>query len=75
MDRIGNAATAVISDFPVFGTLIMVFIFVYAWLADTVERKESFEDYKEKTPPVVIENFYVNNGTGHLVDRAYALDT
>jgi hypothetical protein len=29
-------------DFPVIGTLIMIVVFVYAWIADTSERKEAF---------------------------------
>ena len=43
-------------DFPVIGTLIMIVVFVYAWIADTSERKEAFTD--NQGPPSRIETFY-----------------
>ena len=43
-------------DFPVIGTLIMIVVFVYAWIADTSERKEAFTD--NQPPPSKIETFY-----------------
>jgi hypothetical protein len=43
-------------DFPVIGTLIMIVVFIYAWIADTSERKEAFTDLQG--PPFKIETFY-----------------
>jgi hypothetical protein len=43
-------------DFPVIGTLIMIVVFVYAWIADTSERKEAFT--VNLGPPSKIETFY-----------------
>jgi hypothetical protein len=43
-------------DFPVIGTLIMVVVFIYAWIADTSERKEAFTSNMD--PPSRIETFY-----------------
>jgi hypothetical protein len=48
-----------VENVPAIGTAIMVVIFVYAWIADTAERKEAFTG-KQK-PPVVIEDFFVPN--------------
>lgn len=55
-----------------YGTLLMVAIFVYAWVSDTVERKEAFTVKKEV--PVVIESFYSGPPQIPIVDRAYALE-
>ena len=43
-------------DFPVVGTLIMIAVFIYAWIADTSERKEAFT--VKLGPPSRIETFY-----------------
>jgi hypothetical protein len=43
-------------DFPLIGTFIMVLVFIYAWIADTSERKEAFT--VQKGPPSKIETFY-----------------
>ena len=62
----------VAGDFPVMGTLLMVVIFVYAWIMDTAERKEAFENPRK--PPVVHESFYVSGPKIQQMDRAFALD-
>jgi hypothetical protein len=51
-----NPVNVSTEDFPVIGTLIMVVVFVYAWIADTSERKEAFTSNME--PPSRIETFY-----------------
>jgi len=43
-------------DFPLIGTFIMILVFIYAWIADTSERKEAFTT--KKGPPSRIETFY-----------------
>lgn len=70
MDRIN--INSYVADFPMYGTLLMVAIFVYAWVSDTVERKEAFTVKKEV--PVVIESFYSGPSQIPIVDRAYALE-
>ena len=64
-------ATASSTDFPMIGTLIMMAVFVYAWIADTSERKEAFT--VERGPPSRIETFY-NPPQVQKVNRAYAED-
>jgi hypothetical protein len=44
-----------VDNFPVIGTVIMVIIFMYAWISDTAERKEAFANY---SPRSLIESFY-----------------
>jgi len=51
-----NPLSVSTEDFPLIGTLIMVVVFVYAWIADTSERKEAFT--VKKGPPSKIETFY-----------------
>jgi hypothetical protein len=53
-----------VDNFPVIGTVIMVIIFMYAWISDTAERKEAFVDH---TPRSVIESFY----SAPLVTQGY----
>ena len=43
-------------DFPLIGTFIMILVFIYAWIADTSERKEAFTSNMD--PPSRIETFY-----------------
>jgi hypothetical protein len=62
-------ATASSTDFPMIGTLIMMAVFVYAWIADTSERKEAFANHMG--PPSRIETFY-NPPQVQKVNRAYA---
>jgi hypothetical protein len=51
-----NPVNVSTEDFPVIGTLIMVVVFIYAWIADTSERKEAFTSNMD--PPSRIETFY-----------------
>ena len=55
-DRMNVNTTASSTDFPMIGTVIMMAVFVYAWIADTSERKEAFTD--NQPPPSKIETFY-----------------
>ena len=55
-DRMNSTMNVTTEDFPVIGTLIMIVVFVYAWIADTSERKEAFTD--NQPPPSKIETFY-----------------
>ena len=48
-----------VENVPAIGTALMVAIFVYAWIADTAERKEAFTN--KQSPPVVIESFFSPN--------------
>ena len=43
-------------DFPLIGTFNMILVFIYAWIADTSERKEAFTT--KMGPPSRIETFY-----------------
>ena len=62
-------ATASSTDFPMIGTLIMMAVFIYAWIADTSERKEAFT--VNAGPPSRIEAFY-NPPQVQQTSRAYA---
>jgi len=55
-DRMNSSMNVTTEDFPVIGTLIMIVVFVYAWIADTSERKEAFTVHLG--PPSRIETFY-----------------
>ena len=55
-DRMNANMNVTTEDFPVIGTLIMIVVFIYAWIADTSERKEAFTDIQG--PPSKIETFY-----------------
>ena len=68
-DRMNVNTTASSTDFPMIGTVIMMAVFVYAWIADTSERKEAFTN--ERGPPSRIETFY-NPPQVQQVSRAYA---
>jgi len=68
-DRMNVNATASSTDFPMIGTLIMMAVFMYAWIADTSERKEAFT--VQVGPPSRIETFY-NPPQIQQVSRAYA---
>lgn len=48
-----------VENMPAIGTALMVAVFVYAWIADTAERKEAFTN--KQPPPVVIESFFSPN--------------
>ena len=54
-----------VENMPAIGTALMVAVFVYAWIADTAERKEAFTNKKE--PPVVIESFF----SPHKIPQTY----
>jgi hypothetical protein len=58
-----------VENVPAIGTAIMVIIFVYAWIADTAERKEAFTGKAD--PPVVTEHFFNPNQIPQMY-RAYA---
>jgi len=69
-DRMNVNATATPGyDFPMMGTVIMMAVFMYAWIADTSERKEAFT--VQVGPPSRIETFY-NPPQIQQVSRAYA---
>jgi hypothetical protein len=55
-DRMNSNMNVTTEDFPVIGTLIMIAVFIYAWIADTSERKEAFT--VNLGPPSRIETFY-----------------
>ena len=55
-DRMNSNMNVTTEDFPVIGTLIMIVVFIYAWIADTSERKEAFT--VNLGPPSRIETFY-----------------
>ena len=55
-DRMNSSMNVTTEDFPVIGTLIMIVVFIYAWIADTSERKEAFT--VKLGPPSRIETFY-----------------
>jgi len=65
-DRMNSSMNVTTEDFPVIGTLIMIVVFVYAWIADTSERKEAFT--VNLGPPSKIETFY---GGAPLVPPKY----
>jgi hypothetical protein len=48
-----------VENMPAIGTALMVAIFVYAWIADTAERKEAFTG--KQSPPIVTEHFFNPN--------------
>jgi hypothetical protein len=67
-------------DFPVIGSVIMLVIFIYAWVMDASERKEAFmdmndveDDEQKRKTPVVVESFYGGPPPVQQMNRAYAL--
>jgi hypothetical protein len=85
MDFANNVAANVAKnisseDFPVIGSVIMLVIFIYAWVMDASERKEAFmdmndveDDEQKRKTPVVVESFYGGPPPVQQMNRAYAL--
>ena len=89
MDFANNVANNVVTnvaknisseDFPVIGSVIMLVIFIYAWVMDASERKEAFmdmndveDDEQKRKTPVVVESFYGGPPPVKQMNRAYAL--
>jgi hypothetical protein len=55
-DRMNANANASAADIPTIGIAIAAVVFIYAWIADTSERKEGFA--VKMGPPSRIESFY-----------------
>lgn len=55
-DRMNASVNASAGDIPTIGIAIAVIVFIYAWIADTSERKEGFTS--NVGPPSRIESFY-----------------
>jgi len=55
-DRMNANVNASAADMPTVGIAIAVIVFIYAWIADTSERKEGFTS--QMGPPSRIETFY-----------------
>jgi hypothetical protein len=70
-DRMNSSLNASAADMPTIGIAIAVVIFIYAWIADTSERKEGFTS--NMGPPSRIETFYGGAPLIPPMNKAYAV--